>query len=90
MLQRLRWIHELRQDIPWRKPSITTQFVVGAVGESDVELLMTSAYLYRDLGLARTYFSGFSPVADTPLQDNPPIQLHREHRLYQASFLLRD
>jgi predicted DNA-binding helix-hairpin-helix protein len=90
LLQRLRWIHELRQNLPTRKPSITTQFVVGAVGESDVEIMMTSAYLYRDLGLARTYFSGFSPVSDTPLEHNPPIQLHREHRLYQASFLLRD
>ncbi len=90
LLQRLRWIHELRQNMPMRKPSITTQFVVGAVGESDVEILMTSAYLYRDLKLARTYFSGFAPVSDTPLEHNPPIQLHREHRLYQASFLLRD
>ena len=90
LLQRLRWIHELRQNLPTRKPSITTQFVVGAVGESDVELLMTSAYLYHDLGLARTYFSGFAPISDTPLEHNPPIQLHRERRLYQASFLLRD
>ncbi len=90
LLQRLRWVHELRQTLPGRKPSMTTQFVVGAVGESDLEILLTSAYLYRNLGLARAYFSGFSPVPDTPLQDNPPIQLHREHRLYQASFLLRD
>ncbi|HOT93218.1 MAG TPA: radical SAM protein [Anaerolineae bacterium] len=90
LFQRLRWIHELRQSLPVRRPSITTQFVVGAVGETDVELLMTSAYLYRELGLARAYFSGFSPVENTPLEHNPPIQLHREHRLYQASFLLRD
>lgn len=90
LMQRLRWVHELRQSMPGRVPSVTTQFVVGAVGEPDVELLMTSAYLYREWGLARTYFSGFSPVPDTPLQYNPPIQLQREHRLYQASFLLRD
>jgi predicted DNA-binding helix-hairpin-helix protein len=93
LFQRLRWIHELRQAMPpgaGRRPSVTTQFVVGAVGETDVELLMTSAFLYRNLQLARTYFSGFSPVPDTPLQDQPPIELQREHRLYQASFLLRD
>ncbi len=90
LLQRLRWIHELRQTLPVRRPSITTQFVVGAVDETDVEILTTSAYLYRELGLARAYFSGFSPVVDTPLEHHPPIQLHREHRLYQASFLLRD
>lgn len=90
LLQRLRWVHELRQSMPGRAPSVVTQFVVGAVGEPDVELLMTSAYLYREWGLARTYFSGFNPIPDTPLQYNPPIQLKREHRLYQASFLLRD
>jgi predicted DNA-binding helix-hairpin-helix protein len=73
-----------------RKPSATTQFVVGASGESDLELLATTEFLYRDLGLARTYFSGFRPVRDTPLEDRRPTPPLREHRLYQASFLLRD
>ncbi len=92
LLQRLRWAHELATggSSIGRRPSLTTQFVVGAVGESDLELLLTSSYLYRELGLARTYFSGFNPVPDTPLEDQPPIQARREHRLYQASFLLRD
>lgn len=90
LMQRLRWVHEFRQSMPGRAPSVTTQFVVGAVGEPDVELLMTSSYLYREWGLARTYFSGFNPVPNTPLENNPPVQLKREHRLYQASFLLRD
>jgi predicted DNA-binding helix-hairpin-helix protein len=40
--------------------------------------------------LARTYFSSFSPVPDTPLSDHAPSDPVREHRLYQASFLLRD
>ncbi len=90
LMQRLKWIHEFRQARVGRKPSMTTQFVVGAVGETDLELLLTSAYLYNTLGLARTYFSGFNPVNDTPLENNPPIILKREQRLYQASFLLRD
>jgi predicted DNA-binding helix-hairpin-helix protein len=90
LFQRLRWIHELRSAAPGRAPSATTQFVVGAVGEPDVELLMTTAYLYRELGLARAYFSGFQPVPNTPLEHQAPIVLKREHRLYQASFLLRD
>ncbi len=90
LLEHLRWAHDLRQAGVGRRPSLTTQFVVGAVGESDLELLLTSARLYHDLGLARTYFSGFSPISDTPLSDHPPIALRREHRLYQASFLLRD
>ncbi len=90
LMTRLRWTDELRRAAPGRRPSLTTQFVVGAAGESDVELLHTSAFLYEDLGLARAYYSGFSPVPGTPLEDRAPIALRREHRLYQASFLLRD
>ncbi|HNT76819.1 MAG TPA: radical SAM protein [Anaerolineae bacterium] len=92
LFQRLRWVDELRRAAtgPGRVPSATTQFVVGAVGEPDVELLTTAAYLYRELRLARTYFSSFSPVPDTPLSDHAPSDPVREHRLYQASFLLRD
>ncbi len=90
LLQRLRWIEEIRQGMPGRWPSSTTQFVVGAGDESDVELLTTTEFLHRQLGLARAYFSGFTPVPDTPLEDHPPTPLLREHRLYQSSFLLRD
>jgi predicted DNA-binding helix-hairpin-helix protein len=96
LLQPLQWAEEIRRTQSprgtWngRWPSTVTQFVVGAVGESDLELLTTSAYLYSRLGLRRTYFSGFSPIDDTPLAHLPPTDPWREHRLYQASFLLRD
>ncbi len=90
LLQRLRWMQEIRQEKGGRQPSTTTQFVVGAAGESDLELLTTTEYLHRQVGLARAYFSGFNPVSDTPLADLPPSPPLREHRLYQASFLLRD
>ncbi len=50
-----------------RWPSTTTQFVVGAVGESDLELLQTVAYLYRKLHLARSYFSAFLPHPRHPV-----------------------
>src|SRR5690606_31256817 len=70
--------------------STVTQFVVGAVGESDLELLTTAAYLYQQLHLRRTYFSAFHPVPNTPLEENAPENPLREHRLYQSSFLLRD
>lgn len=92
----LRVVERIRKTQPsyqgWngRWPSSTTQFVVGAVGESDLELLQTVAYLYSKLHLARSYFSGFSPVRDTPFEDRTPTNPWREHRLYQASFLLRD
>ena len=67
-----------------------TQFVAGGAGESDLELLTTTDYLYRQLGLRRAYFSPFSPIQDTPLENQLPTPVIREHRLYQASFLLRD
>jgi predicted DNA-binding helix-hairpin-helix protein len=90
LLQRLRWIEEIRRETPDRWPSSTTQFVVGAAGESDVELLTTTEFLHRQVGLARAYFSRFTPVPDTPLEAHPPTSPLREHRLYQSSFLLRD
>jgi predicted DNA-binding helix-hairpin-helix protein len=90
LLQPLRWVDEIRRELPGRWPSSTTQFVVGAVDETDLELLTTTEFLHRQAGLARAYFSSFTPVADTPLEDRPPSPPTREHRLYQSSFLLRD
>jgi predicted DNA-binding helix-hairpin-helix protein len=96
LLQPLRWVQEIRQTpIPrnsWNRrwPSSTTQFVVGAAGESDLELLKTTSYLYKTLGLKRTYYSPFRPISDTPLENLLPESTKREQRLYQASFLLRD
>jgi predicted DNA-binding helix-hairpin-helix protein len=96
LLRPLRWIEEIRREEnprqTWngRWASSTTQFVVGAVGESDLELLTTSAYLYREVRLSRAYFMAFNPVRDTPLENHPPEDPWREHRLYQASYLLRD
>lgn len=67
----------------------TTQFVVGPAGESDRELLDTSQMLYRQVGLRRAYYSAFNPISDTPLEGNDPTPPLREHRLYQADFMLR-
>lgn len=67
----------------------TTQFVVGAAGESDEEILSTTWRLYCELGLARAYFSAFQPVPGTPLDGLPAAPAWREHRLYQADWLLR-
>jgi predicted DNA-binding helix-hairpin-helix protein len=96
LLEPLKWMEEIRRQQPayqsWngRWASSATQFVVGAVGESDLELLTTAAFLYNQAGLSRTYFSRFKPVPDTPLENQAPENPWREHRLYQASYLLRD
>lgn len=89
LLERLRWISRLRQQEHLRA-SVVTQFVVGAVGDTDLELLQMSENLYRQLGLKRTYFMAFNPVDQTPFEHLPATPSQREHRLYQASFLLRD
>ena len=68
---------------------MSTQFVVGPAGESDRELLSTAQMLYRELRLARAYYSAFTPVRDTPLEGEPPTDPQREFRLYQADWLLR-
>lgn len=72
-----------------RAASRTTQFVVGAAGETDGDILRAAETLYRQAGVARAYYSTFHPVADTPLADRPAEDPLREHRLYQADFLLR-
>jgi predicted DNA-binding helix-hairpin-helix protein len=89
LLQRLAWAEQIRQQNGLRASSVT-QFVVGAVGDTDLELLSLSERLYKQMGLTRAYYSGFSPVSDTPFEHlNATLPL-REFRLYQASFLLRD
>lgn len=90
----IRRVHNLltAPDRPHRRRQVsqTTQFVVGAAGESDTEILKTTEYLYRWLGLARIYYSAFRPIPDTPLDGQPPEDPQRERRLYQADFLIRD
>ena len=89
LFTRLQWIAQLRQQERLRA-SVVTQFVVGAVGDTDLELLQVSEHLYRQLGLRRAYYSTFHPVAHTPFEHLPAESDRREFRLYQASFLLRD
>jgi predicted DNA-binding helix-hairpin-helix protein len=69
--------------------TMTTQFVVGAADESDREILSMVTHLYRELQLARAYYSAFSPIVDTPLENRAPTPPIRQHRLYQTDFLLR-
>jgi len=96
LVQPLKWIEKIRNTQPPHKgwsghwPSSVTQFVVSAVGESDLDLLVTTQYLYKQLHLKRAYYSSFNPISDTPLENVPPGSPVREHRLYEASFLLRD
>jgi len=96
LLAPLQWIHQIRQQITPEKawkgswPSSTTQFVVGAAGETDLDLLTTTEKLTQSTGITRVYFSSFNPFPETPLENLPPSPARREFRLYQAFYLLRD
>src|SRR5215210_7672024 len=69
----------------------STQLVVGADAASDETVLRKSASLCRDYDLRRIYYSGFSPIPDASQAlpaTAPPLR--REHRLYQADWLMRN
>jgi putative DNA modification/repair radical SAM protein len=68
----------------------STQMIIGADASTDSDILKTSTELYSGYGLRRVYYSAFSPMQDASL-DLPPVRppLLREHRLYQADWLLR-
>ncbi|MHB2263730.1 putative DNA modification/repair radical SAM protein [Aliihoeflea sp. PC F10.4] len=68
----------------------STQMIVGADATSDADILGTSARLYGSYQLRRVYYSAFSPIPDsssTLPSMKPPLM--REHRLYQADWLMR-
>ncbi len=68
----------------------STQMIVGATPTSDVEILKTASELYTGQKLRRVYYSAYSPIphADARLPGASP-PLVREHRLYQADWLMR-
>ncbi|MEO5817260.1 MAG: putative DNA modification/repair radical SAM protein [Gemmatimonadaceae bacterium] len=68
----------------------STQIIVGATPSSDASILATSSELYTTHKLRRVYYSAFSPIPDSPgvlPSMSPPLV--REHRLYQADWLVR-
>lgn len=69
----------------------STQMIIGATGESDYTLIQTTQQLYQHYDLKRVFYSAYIPVNDDsvlPAIGTPPPLL-REHRLYQADWLLR-
>ncbi len=84
---------EERRRLPSAPPFVpagqSTQLIVGASPESDLTILRLSEALYRKYTLKRVYYSAFVPMPSPkiPYLDKPPLL--REHRLYQADWLLR-
>lgn len=68
----------------------STQLIVGASDENDLQIIKLSDSLYQGYGLKRVYYSGYVPVTDDarlPQVTQPPLV--REHRLYQTDWLMR-
>lgn len=82
----------VRRDHPHFVPSgQSTQMIIGAVPESDYQLVHTAQALYQDYGLKRVFYSAYVPINEDPCLPSPDTKppLLREHRLYQADWLLR-
>ena len=69
----------------------STQMIIGATGESDYTLLQTTQQLYQGFDLKRVFYSAYIPLNEDPVlpELGTPPPLLREHRLYQADWLLR-
>lgn len=92
IIQRQRYIRDLmgKADRMSRLPAgQTTQLVVGAGTESDMEIFKRILYEYQEIGVKRAYYSAFSPQKGTPFETREPQQRWREHRLYQMDWLYR-
>ena len=74
---------------PGGASGMTMQFVVGATPDTDQSLLDTITRLQAGGGVHHPHFSAFRPISDTPLEGAPAAPALREHRLYQAAYLLR-
>jgi len=82
--------------MPRSRVNQSTQFIVGAAGERDAEIVKATGRLYRRWGLCRVYFSAYQRGLGDPTlpgEQRPPVQgndvLTREHRLYQVDWLIR-
>ena len=67
----------------------TTQMIVGASGETDRQIIRLTENLYHTFKMKRVYYSAYIPVVKSSLLPEQATQLAREHRLYQADWLLR-
>ncbi|MDR2390479.1 MAG: radical SAM protein, partial [Planctomycetota bacterium] len=94
IMRQIRLISTMIRNLPGRRRvRQTTQFIVGAAGETDREILERTHELYAEQRLERVYFSAYQAGSGFPgipgeTKRDPDILL-REHRLYQSDFLIR-
>lgn len=79
------------RDLTFAPSGQSTQIIVGLSADSDLKTLSLSEFFYKRLNMSRVYYSAYVPInVDSRLPDikSPPVK--REHRLYQADWLIRD
>jgi putative DNA modification/repair radical SAM protein len=82
--------HKFKKALPFVPAGQSTQMIVGASPETDYQILRLTEQLYQRVNLRRVYYSAYIPVNPTPLLPVPALPpLKREHRLYQADWLIR-
>lgn len=76
---------------PFASAGQSTQMIIGATKETDFQLIRTSQNLYKSFDLKRVFYSAYIPINEDPELPSLDAQvpLVREHRLYQADWLLR-
>jgi predicted DNA-binding helix-hairpin-helix protein len=87
--RRMRDARRAATPVARRPAGVTTQFMVGAAGERDREILALVSRLERERLLHHAHFSAFQPVTGTPMEGLRPTPAARELRLYQCDHLLR-
>lgn len=89
ILRRLSWINSLeKSSTTYPHSTHTTQLIVGANSETDKEILNRMYKIYKKSDLKRTYFSPFSPVAETSFENKKACDQKRTNMLYHADSLL--
>ncbi|XLS28428.1 putative DNA modification/repair radical SAM protein [Flavobacteriaceae bacterium M23B6Z8] len=70
----------------------STQMIVGATGETDMQVMLAADHFYKNFKLKRVYYSGYVPISTQNKllpQLGAPVPMLRENRLYQTDWLLR-
>lgn len=82
---------DLKLKRPFAPAGQSTQMIIGATDETDLELIRTTQNLYKSFDLKRVFYSGYIPLNEDPVlpELGTKVPLLREHRLYQADWLLR-
>ncbi|MFH0869720.1 MAG: helix-hairpin-helix domain-containing protein [archaeon] len=84
ILLRQRWISQMKLS-----GGQTTQIIAGAGNETDLEIIKMAKWEYERMNIRRCYYSSFSPVKGTPLENKEKVPVNRSNHLYNVDWLLR-